>query len=46
MQTDFQTVDQARQNILEQLTPIAGTRTVAIREALDQVLAVNVVVAH
>lgn len=42
MQTDFQTVDQARQNILEQLTPIAGTRTVAIREALDQVLAVNV----
>lgn len=42
MQTDFQTVDQARQNILEQLTPIAGTRTVAIREALDQVLAFNV----
>jgi len=42
MQTDFQTVDQARQNILQQLTPIAGTRTVAIREALDQVLAVNV----
>ena len=42
MQTDFQTVDQARQNILEQLVPITGTRTVAIREALDQVLAADV----
>lgn len=42
MQTDFQTVDQARQNILDQLKPITGTRTVAIREALDQVLAFDV----
>lgn len=42
MQTDFQTVDQARQNILEQLKPITGTRTVAIRDALDQVLAFDI----
>lgn len=42
MQTDFQTVDQARKNILEQLKPIEGTRTVAIRDALDQVLAFDV----
>lgn len=42
MQTDFQTVDQARQSILAQLVPISGTRTVAIRDALDQVLAFDV----
>ena len=42
MQTDFQTVDQARHNILAQLVHITGTRTVAIRDALDQVLAFDV----
>jgi len=42
MQTDFQTVDQAREQILELLKPISGTRTVAIREALDQVLAIDI----
>jgi molybdopterin molybdotransferase len=41
METDFQTVDEARLNILAQLQPINGTRTVAIRDALDQVLAAD-----
>lgn len=39
MQSDFQTVTQAKEAILSQLHPTLGTRTVAIREALDQVLA-------
>lgn len=42
MQTDFQTVDQAREQILALLKPVSGTRTVAIREGLDQVLAVDI----
>ncbi|WP_306482115.1 gephyrin-like molybdotransferase Glp [Limnobacter sp.] len=41
METDFQTVEQARLKILSLLKPITGTRTVAIREALDQVLAAD-----
>lgn len=41
METDFQTVDEARLKILALLQPITGTRTVAIREALDQVLATD-----
>lgn len=39
MQNDFQTVDDARQHILSALQAIEGTRTVAIRDALDQILA-------
>ena len=42
MQTDFQTVDQAREQILQMLKPVSGTRTVAIRDALDQVLAFDI----
>ncbi len=41
METDFQTVDEARIKILSLLKPITGTRSVAIREALDQVLAAD-----
>ena len=41
METDFQTVEQARLKILSLLKPITGTRTVAIREALDQALAAD-----
>jgi len=41
METDFQTVEQARLKILSLLKPITGTRTVAIREVLDQVLAAD-----
>lgn len=41
METDFQTVEEARIKILSLLKPITGTRTVAIREALDQVLAAD-----
>lgn len=41
METDFQTVEQARLKILSLLKPITGTRTAAIREALDQVLAAD-----
>jgi len=41
MQTDFQTVEEARIKILSLLKPITGTRTVAIRDALDQVLAAD-----
>jgi len=41
METDFQTVEQARLKILSLLKPITGIRTVAIREALDQVLAAD-----
>lgn len=41
METDFQTVEKARIKILSLLKPITGTRTVAIREALDQVLAAD-----
>ena len=42
MQTDFQTVDQAREQILQMLKPVSGTRTVAIRDTLDQVLAFDI----
>jgi molybdopterin molybdotransferase len=42
METDFQTVEEARIKILSLLKPITGTRTVAIRDALDQVLAFDV----
>lgn len=42
METDFQTVEQAQTQIKALLKPIAGTRTVAIREALDQVLAKDI----
>ena len=41
METDFQTVEEARIKILSLLKPITGTRTVAIRDALDQVLAAD-----
>ncbi|MFN7507183.1 MAG: molybdopterin molybdotransferase MoeA, partial [Limnobacter sp.] len=41
METDFQTVNEARTKILSLLRPITGTRTVAIRDALDQVLAAD-----
>jgi molybdopterin molybdotransferase len=41
METDFQTVEEARLKILSLLRPIRGTRTVAIRDALDQVLAAD-----
>lgn len=42
MQDQFQSVAEARSNIQKQLTPLMGTRTVAIREALDQVLAEDI----
>ncbi|WP_370261317.1 gephyrin-like molybdotransferase Glp [Limnobacter sp.] len=42
METDFQTVEQAKSNIQALLKGIVGTRTVAIRDALDQVLAADV----
>jgi molybdopterin molybdotransferase len=42
MQSDFKTVDDAKQHILAMLKPVLGTRTVAIRDALDQILAVDI----
>lgn len=42
LQADVLSVPQAQQAILAQLKPLAGTRTVAIREALGQVLATDV----
>lgn len=38
----FQSVTEARANILKHLQVVQGTRTVAIREALDQVLAEDI----
>lgn len=42
MQEHFQSVTEAKNNILKHLQAIKGTRTVAIREALDQVLAEDI----
>ncbi|MDH4396419.1 MAG: molybdopterin molybdotransferase MoeA [Limnobacter sp.] len=42
MQDKFQSVSEARNNIQKKLPPLTGTRTVAIREALDQVLAQDI----
>lgn len=42
MPEQFQSVTEARANILKQLQVVRGTRTVAIRDALDQVLAQDI----
>lgn len=42
MQDKFQSTTEARNNIQKKLSQVTGTRTVAIREALDQVLAEDI----
>lgn len=42
MQDKFQSVTEARNNIRAKLNPLTGTRTVTIRDALDQVLAEDI----